>query len=196
LHKDWVYFLSFEVDNDPIDPRNSLWSENLGKMTYRNETLFAPTHHAIVLPMYKYEHGNVAFNTTGFNCCWDSGQVGTIHADYADIYKEFGCKRITKKIRAKVEALLRGEVETFSHWANGDVHGYIVGKVHVSEIAADCQNWETLTEKEQHKLLLENHVWDFQDDEIIDVCWGYYGGLLALYNILPVTNEKIEVLYN
>lgn len=79
---------------------------------------------AIVLPVYKYEHSGIVYNTTGFSCPWDSGQCGYIIARKEVVRKEFGVKRVSKKLRERILKLLISEVETFSQWASGDVYGF------------------------------------------------------------------------
>jgi len=74
----------------------------------------------IWLPVYRYEHGGVAFNTTGFHCPGDSGQTGYIYVSRSDVRKEYGVKRIAPKLRSKIELILKAEVEIFSQWANGE----------------------------------------------------------------------------
>jgi hypothetical protein len=59
---------------------------------------------ALVLPIYKFEHGGVAFSAGSFSCPWDSGFVGYIALSKATIRGEYGVKRISKKLREKVEA--------------------------------------------------------------------------------------------
>ena len=43
-----------------------------------------------ILPVYKYEHSGVAYQTTPFSCPWDSGQVGYIFVTKEKILKEYG----------------------------------------------------------------------------------------------------------
>lgn len=68
----------------------------------------------VVLPVYKYEHGGVAYSTGAFGCPWDSGRVGVISAPK-------GAEGLTD---AQIREALEGEVKAFSSWANGDVYGY------------------------------------------------------------------------
>jgi hypothetical protein len=75
----------------------------------------------VVLPLYLYDHSGITMNTTGFNCIWDSGQVGFIMMPREKIYKEYGWKRITKQRRKKIEDYLRGEVETYDQYLTGEV---------------------------------------------------------------------------
>lgn len=79
-----------------------------------------------LLPVYRYEHSNVAYNTTGFSCPWDSGRVGLIICTRETMIAEWGKKLATKAVREKARKYLAGEVETYSQWANGEVYGYDV----------------------------------------------------------------------
>jgi hypothetical protein len=80
----------------------------------------------IVMPVYKYEHGGVAYNTGGFSCPWDSGQNGYIYISKDDARREYSVKRISAKTLAKIHGGLEAEVETFSQAANGEVYGFTI----------------------------------------------------------------------
>lgn len=43
--------------------------------------------HAVVLPLYLYDHGGITMNTGGFSDPWDSGQVGFIFVSKEKIKK-------------------------------------------------------------------------------------------------------------
>ena len=77
---------------------------------------------SVKLPLYLYDHSGITMNTTGFSCPWDSGQVGFIFASPQSIRKEYGVKRISKKLREKVAMLLKAEVETYDQYLTGDVY--------------------------------------------------------------------------
>ena len=58
------------------------------------------------LPVYMYEHSQVALSTEPFSCSWDSGQVGYIFVSYEDIIKEYGkldIERATKVLEYEIE---------------------------------------------------------------------------------------------
>lgn len=78
----------------------------------------------IALPIYLYDHSGITINTTGFSCPWDSGQVGYIYVTKEKVRKEYSVKRISSKLEAKVEDILRNEIKTFDHYLTGDVWGY------------------------------------------------------------------------
>lgn len=92
---------------------------------------------AIYLPVYMYDHSGVCLNTTGFSCAWDSGQVGYIYALKEDIKKEFGVKRISRKLKTRVLDILRGEIETYDQYMCGDVYGYRI-KNKDGEVVDSC----------------------------------------------------------
>ena len=73
----------------------------------------------IWLPVYKYNHSDIIYNTTGFSCPWDSGQCGYIFVTKEDVRKHYNVKRISKKLQQNIESILSAEVEIYSDWANG-----------------------------------------------------------------------------
>lgn len=78
----------------------------------------------VILPLYLYDHSGIRMNTSGFNCPWDSGQVGFIFVSAKKIREYFAIKRVTKKVRERVIASLDGEVETYNQYLCGEVYGY------------------------------------------------------------------------
>lgn len=98
----------------------------------------------VILPLYLYDHGGLAINTTGFSCPWDSGQIGFIFVSKEKILYEYGGKKVTQKLKDKVENFLKGEVEAYNKYLSGEVYGYKVYKVE-----------------------------DGKDNEL-DSCWGFY----------------------
>lgn len=104
--------------------------------------------HYILLPVYEFQHGGVAYNTSGFSCPWDSGQIGYIYVSKEDVRKERGWKRITKKRQELIEKALTAEIEVYSMWANGEVWGFE----------------------------LYHHDVDvgYNETDVEDSCWGFY----------------------
>lgn len=98
----------------------------------------------VILPLYLYDHGGLAINTTGFSCAWDSGQIGFIFVSKEKIRNEYGYKKLTPKVKDIVENFLKGEVEAYNKYLSGEVYGYKVYKV------------------------------EEDDDVELDSCWGFY----------------------
>jgi hypothetical protein len=86
----------------------------------------------VVLPIYIYEHSGITV-TARYEVYlrypdkqWDAGQVGFIYVTADDIRREYGVKRITKKVEAKAREVLQAEVDVYDQHLTGDVYGYIV----------------------------------------------------------------------
>ena len=91
----------------------------------------------VYLPVYAYIHGGTVLNTSGFSCPWDSGMSGIIAISKEAIRTEYRTKRITKKILDRVKSCLRGEVETYSKYLNGEVYGFEI-RDESGEIVESC----------------------------------------------------------
>ena len=78
----------------------------------------------IVLPLSYYDHSGVSIYVGGKCDAWDSGRLGWYIVSKDKIRKEYGVKRISSKLRKKVESIMRSEVETFNHYINGEVYGF------------------------------------------------------------------------
>ncbi len=76
--------------------------------------------------LYLYDHGGLRIGVRPFGDPWDSGPVGWSVATPDAIRTTFGCQRITKRIRAQVQACLKAEVEVYDAYLRGDDWGYII----------------------------------------------------------------------
>lgn len=122
------YSLGEEEIDDPIE-----WLEDILGLNRKGEYTNQRLEHLeslfykrfIALPIYIYEHSNVALKTSPFGCRWDSGKVGYIYVSKENVLKEFkGNKRVSKKLRERVEGILEGEIETLSQYSNGEVYRF------------------------------------------------------------------------
>ena len=108
----------------------------------------------VILPLRLYDHSGISMSVSNqypYNDYWDSGQVGFIIATREDIKKEYGVKRISKKLKDKVKDILISEVNTYDDYLTGNIYGY------------------TLEEKD--KCL----TCEIESTELIDSCGGFYG---------------------
>lgn len=137
-------------DIDPLNPRKEF--SNLGTMACFNKRyslgdeghgishsdfagwsemesyIYNKLDAAIVLPIYIYDHSGIAIRNSPFPCGWDSWQIGFIYVTKEQVRKEYGCNRISKRIKAKANAVLLGETETYNQYLNGDVYGWRIKK--------------------------------------------------------------------
>jgi hypothetical protein len=91
---------------------------------------------AVILPVYMFEHSHVALGVRDFGDRWDSGQVGWVYALPTQIRHAYNCTRITTKIRTQVAEVLKGEVEEYGRYINGECYGYTIEDAHGEELDA------------------------------------------------------------
>lgn len=92
----------------------------------------------VILPLFLYDHSGITMNTTAFSCPWDSGQVGFIFVSKEKMLKEYGGKRVGKKLREKVTTYLKGEVSTYDQYLTGDVYGYRITDTETEKEVDSC----------------------------------------------------------
>lgn len=147
-------FVEISPDPDPISPTD--W-DNLGEIVYSNSSRYTLGTKAVSqdtmkdiarqieigtligLPVYAYIHGDVkiiAADSNPFSCPWDSGQSGFVYAPREQVFREYGGKRMTKRIREAAKNLLRAEVNTFSQFLGGDV--WVITHVKDGEVIDCC----------------------------------------------------------
>jgi hypothetical protein len=86
----------------------------------------------VILPLFLFDHSGISIScrSSTFRAVdsagWDWGQVGFIYATREDVLQTWSRKYITKKLLAKVEEILVGEVKTYDQCLTGDVWGYII----------------------------------------------------------------------
>lgn len=78
----------------------------------------------LLLPLYLYDHSVQMLSTESFigraqHAEWDSGRVGFIFVTNEKLRSEYGCERVTKKVRDTATRVLKAEVEEYSNYLNG-----------------------------------------------------------------------------
>lgn len=78
----------------------------------------------VVLPLYHYTHGSMTVRvgeagSNPFSCPWDSGPFGIVF-DTPESLAMCGTPA------DRIAECLKGEVETWNRWLNGEVYGYII----------------------------------------------------------------------
>jgi len=84
---------------------------------------------AAILPLGLIDHSGISmYIGGGAHPCdpggWDSGTIGFGFVSRETALREWGSKRLTKRIRKQAETCLRAEVETYNQYLTGDVYGY------------------------------------------------------------------------
>lgn len=165
------YRIDIMPDSDPMNPRD--W-DNLGSVycehsRYLLGDRFASDPRdddgqidskiAVWLPLYLYDHSGIAMSTGGFSDPWDSGCVGVIYVTRESVLREFGVKRISSKLRARVESILRGEVETYDSYLRGDVYGYVITDTITDSEIESCWGFYGLADcRSEAESVLASHM--------------------------------------
>ena len=133
------YTVKVVQDDDPMNPRKDY--DHLGRMVcfHRRYNLgdkhsfdiesakeFRKQKNVYSLPLYLYDHSGITMRTGPFSCPWDSGCVGFIYIERETFLKEFGYKKMTKKVKEHLYKVLEAEVEEYDNYLTGEVYGYIV----------------------------------------------------------------------
>jgi hypothetical protein len=80
----------------------------------------------IGLAVWVSEHGPQVSISTGTNYTWGEGQSGYIYVTQKTALEWQGVKRLTKRTTENMLNALRGIVEEYSRWCNGECYYYIV----------------------------------------------------------------------
>jgi hypothetical protein len=92
---------------------------------FHDELLDTLSKKFLILPIFMYDHSGIALSTGGFSDPWDSGQVGFIYVSHETLRKEYSVKRVGRRTLRTAEKILKGEVEVYGKYVNGEVYGYI-----------------------------------------------------------------------
>jgi hypothetical protein len=124
----WCWHRRYQLGSKKESREKSVDPSNYGGWEELREAIEKQEKPAVILPVYMYDHSGLALSTSSFDCPWDSGQVGFIFATREAVLEAYRVKRITQKIRERVESCLKAEVATYSAYANGEVYGFRVMK--------------------------------------------------------------------
>ncbi len=158
-------FLEIHCDEDPQSPRewdnlgtmvcwhtrNNLGDEQIVRSDFSSaeevrKHIESENDVAVILPLYLYDHSGLTMNTTGFDCHWDSGQVGWIYVTMEKAISEFSepPEKTTTALQknydewlAKIQKILVGEVATYDQFLQGDVYGFIIREANCPTCGCD-----------------------------------------------------------
>lgn len=117
------------ADHFPINPRedDNAWrlifahhnNYELGDEQTDFEDFDRSEYHKVV-PVFMYDHSNIALSISPFSCSWDSGQIGYAVMTKEDFKNEFE--------RFGIDGLdcLKGELENYENYINGNSYGVVL----------------------------------------------------------------------
>jgi hypothetical protein len=86
---------------------------------------------ATILPLYLYSPSN---SQCSISLSGHGKQVGFILVTKDKVRHEFSKKRVSKKLMKRVEEILKGEVEVYNQYLEGDTYGYVLEKPNGDDI--------------------------------------------------------------
>ena len=113
----------------------------------------------IALPVHLYEHGD----------------VGYIYVSKARVRDEFGIKRVTAKVRDRVEKILQDEVRDYDKYLQGEVLAFEIKELPEMPELLDRLGVDELTEEDDIQEIHESFPIEGSEDfEMFDSCYGFY----------------------
>lgn len=107
-----------------LGDKHSYSSDDYSGWEEMKQAIIKEENPAVILPLYMYDHSGISISTSPFSCRWDSGQIGFILVSKKKALEEFGGKIVSAKLKQKLQAILEGEVETYTQYVEGDVYGF------------------------------------------------------------------------
>lgn len=114
----WAWHKRYSLGtSSPNKPRH----QDYGSWDELRQAIIKAVKPVVILPVYMYDHGDLAFSTSPFACRWDSGQVGFIFATREDI-KQLGIKRVTAQVRVALELALVAQIASLNELDTDDAY--------------------------------------------------------------------------
>lgn len=76
------------------------------------------------LPILKYEHGLVNYYIGDSIDRWDGSIVGFAWKEKQNLCEEYSSKKLTPKIKEKINSIIEGELKAYTNFANGEAYGF------------------------------------------------------------------------
>ena len=174
--------------SDPLDLMMSLYREVMNESWFYKHTseewqdiLQALKESDLILikAINMYDHGGITVSTSSgypYNDRWDAGVVGFIYVTKNTILKEC-CYATEENWKDTAADCIEAEMEDYDQYLRGDVYGFkLTKKVIKNEICPHCG--EVIKE--------------YEDEEEVDMCWGFYGDDLEENGILENLDEYLK----
>ena len=167
--EDFFQTLCKEVLNKGYDETAELYWQDMYKMLKESDLI-------LIKAINMYDHSGITVSTSNcypYNDRWDAGIVGFIYVTKKTIFEE--CGDITEENwKERADKYLEGEMKTYDQYLRGDVYGYKLTKI------------VTVQDKCPH---CGEVIKEYEDEEDIDSCWGFYGDCLEENGILDYLND-------
>ena len=129
-----------------------------------------------------YDHSGITISTSNgypYNDRWDSGCVGFVYVTKEELFKE-RIGMVEEKWEEQADRYIESEVDMYDQYLVGDTYGFTLTKM------------VTKQEKCPH---CGEVIREYEEEEVDDSCWGFYGDCLEDNGILDILGglEFVEV---
>ena len=146
-----------------------------------NYKLICESSKLLIKPINLYDHSGITVSTSNvypYNDYWDAGCVGFIYVTKQKIFDE--CGGITEENwKEKADEYLESEMDTYDQYLRGEVY------------------WFRFTKKVIHQDLCPHCgevIREYEDEDEIDSCGGFYGDCLEDNGILDNLPSGIKFI--
>lgn len=135
----------------------------------------------LIKPINLYDHSGLTVSTSSgypYNDRWDASCVGFIYVTKERIFKE--CSNITEENwKDCADKYSEGEMKTYDQYLRGDVYGFRLTKKIIRQ--DKCPHCGEV-------------IREYEDEEEIDSCCGFYGDCLEENGILDYVPNDIKFM--
>ena len=121
-----------------LGDKHSYYSDEYNGWEELKKAIISKENAVAILPLYLYDHSGITMNTKGFNCRWDSGQVGWIYMTKKNAIDNWGKRNLTLNIVQKAVQCLEAEVKEYDQYLQGDIYGFIHKDLDTKEEKDSC----------------------------------------------------------
>lgn len=93
------------------------------------------------LPVFAYVHSGATIRagwTNPFNCRWDSGRSGWAVMTTAEWREYFNVKRLSRKLKKRIELIVEREVMEYNNYLTGECFGWVMRDTATGENVDSC----------------------------------------------------------
>lgn len=119
-------FESFDLVGNIAYKKGSRYILGNKPMSFEEMNRIENSNDYITLPVYAYIHSGVTIRTYAFDCSWDSGQSGIVYIKKTTARDIMGWKKLSPQRSEYIRKLLRGTVNTYNDFLEGNVFGFSI----------------------------------------------------------------------
>ena len=172
--EDFFQTLCKEVLGKGYDETSELFWQDMLKMLQESNLI-------LIKSINLYDHSGITVSTSNsypYNDRWDAGCVGFIYVTKKTVLEQ--CTYATDESWKDVaEDFIEGEMKTYDQYLTGDVYGFKLTKMVLKQ--DKCPHCDEV-------------IREYEEEEELDMCWGFYGDCLEENGVLENLDSNLEFM--